>query len=212
MKRLLVCSPKGGCGKTMVSRNLAVAAARDGAGVATLDLDPQGTLTRWWNRRGDEVAAIIHYQVAITEAPAAMAEIVGHDLLVIDTPTAVEEHPAEIKALILAADFVLIPSKATIDDIESTSAMMKLVRSYGRPAAYVVNMVKPRAKSVAEVKRELNKTGRLCPIEIGDREDMHRVAVKGLGILEVGRHPGADEVDGVWQFVKNEMGYGDPTG
>lgn len=206
MKRLLISSPKGGCGKTMISRNLAVAAALENVKVATLDLDPQASLTRWWNRRAEERPPIVHYQGTMNDAQDAMAEIVGHELLIIDTPTAVEEYPHGMKALILGADLVLVPTKPTMDDTDSTMEWMTMLRSYDRPAAFVLNMAKLRARSLPETKRRLNAVGRICPIEIAEREDMHRIGAEGLGILEVSRHPGGDEIGGVWQFVKNEMG------
>ena len=206
MKRILVCSPKGGCGKTTISRNLAAAAALEGLDTATIDFDPQGTLTRWWNRRTDSMAPITHYQLTMKQAREVIAEI-RHTVVIIDTPTAIEEYPEEIKALLFAADFVVIPTKATIDDIESTHAWMTLVKGYGRPFAFVINMLKPRVRAYDEVKRQLVKNGgRICPIEIGDREDLHRIATRGMGIMEVPRHPGRAEIEGVWDYLKAEMG------
>lgn len=46
-KVILCSSAKGGCAKTTTSRNLASLAASHGYRVATIDLDPQETLTRW---------------------------------------------------------------------------------------------------------------------------------------------------------------------
>ncbi len=189
----------------MISRNLAVAAALDKLKVATLDLDPQASLTRWWNRRAEERPPIVHYQGTMHDAQAAVEEITGHDLLVIDTPTAVEEYPNGMKSLILSADLVLVPTKPTLDDTDSTMEWMTMLRSYGRPAAFVLNMAKLRARSLNETKRRLNTVGRICPIEIAEREDMHRIGAEGLGILEVSRHPGGEEIAGVWQFAQNEM-------
>ena len=64
--KLLTTSPKGGVGKTSASRNIAVAAARDGFRVATLDCDPQGSLTKWWGRRPD--ASVLGDAGASTDA------------------------------------------------------------------------------------------------------------------------------------------------
>src|SRR4051812_13586966 len=62
MRVILVSSPKGGVGKTSISRNLAVAAAMGGLRVATLDFDAQGTLTKWWSKRTENVVSIEHYE------------------------------------------------------------------------------------------------------------------------------------------------------
>src|SRR5690349_20440753 len=51
VKRVLVSSPKGGSGKTELSKGLAVAAAMSGLNVAVVDFDPQKSLFEWWQRR-----------------------------------------------------------------------------------------------------------------------------------------------------------------
>lgn len=63
MYRILVASPKGGPGKSHLTRNLAVAATRDGIKIATADLDPQATLTIWSRRRPEDLPLIPHYKV-----------------------------------------------------------------------------------------------------------------------------------------------------
>src|ERR1700709_1174590 len=85
--RVLLTSPKGGVGKSMLTRNLAVAAAWDGAKVATADLDPQATLTIWSRRRPKDVPQIPHYRVVWDEADALLddQELSLHDVIMIDT-------------------------------------------------------------------------------------------------------------------------------
>ena len=52
MHILVLASQKGGTGKTTLSGHLAVEAQNAGAGpVALIDMDPQGSLSRWWNAR-----------------------------------------------------------------------------------------------------------------------------------------------------------------
>src|SRR4051795_1361644 len=50
-KIILVCQLKGGAGATPSVRELAAAAVASGLKVGVIDLDGQGGLTRWWNRR-----------------------------------------------------------------------------------------------------------------------------------------------------------------
>ena len=47
----MVAKQKGGVGATTLARELGVAAAAAGKRVVFVDLDPQGTLRGWWNRR-----------------------------------------------------------------------------------------------------------------------------------------------------------------
>ena len=51
VRRILVINGKGGCGKTTVATNLAVAFANKGTSVALLDNDPQGSSTFWAEQR-----------------------------------------------------------------------------------------------------------------------------------------------------------------
>src|SRR3954469_12716838 len=75
-KVILCSSPKGGCGKTTTVRSLASFAAKEGLRVATIDLDPQKTLSQWWDRRSEELPIIINFtDVPPREVTAAITEI-----------------------------------------------------------------------------------------------------------------------------------------
>jgi len=210
-RRVLALSPKGGSGKTGLSRHMAVAAAMDGLRVATVDFDDQKSLTKWWNRREGFPVDFVNYDLSISQAEAAIQQIVDVDLLVIDTPpAAIDYAPEQTKALILAADLVLIPTRASIDDVESAIPLMDLVRSYRRPAAFVMNFIKPNVKW-GKLKKELIAAGEICPAEIGDRYAICQAAETGHTILESlpGKRSadesvkrGAEEFLGVWAYAK----------
>ena len=58
MRVLAMASQKGGSGKTTLSGHLAVQAQRAGCGpVVLIDIDPQGSLSDWWNERETELPA-----------------------------------------------------------------------------------------------------------------------------------------------------------
>src|SRR3954454_1894276 len=79
-KVILLSSAKGGSAKTTSTRCLAAFAARDNYRVATIDLDLQRTLTRWWNRRPDTLPPITHFdRVRMEEAGEAVREIAALD-------------------------------------------------------------------------------------------------------------------------------------
>jgi len=205
-KRLLVSSPKGGVGKTGFSRNLAVAAALDGLSVGTVDLDKQRSLSKWWSRRPDQAITIAHYGAELNDADQVLSQVTGHDIVIIDTPTAVEEYPEQVKYLILGADFILVPTQPSIDDTESVIEWMRYIRRFDRPAAFVLNKVRRSTNTFLEAKLHLNSAGRLCPIEVPLAEDMITAAKAGLGIMEIRKGAGSLEMDGVWRFIRAEMG------
>jgi chromosome partitioning protein len=204
--RILIGSPKGGGGKTTLTRNLAVAAVRDKINVATADLDPQATLTIWSRRRPATEPAIPHYKVEWSDAEALLddADLVAHQALFIDTPPSIETQPAAFSKLLGAADLVLVPCRPTFDDAESAAPFLRHLRQTGKPAVVVLNFVKPRV-NIAAVKSYLLEQGELCPIEISDRTDYARAGAKGLGLMDISGHVGCDEVRGVWVFVKSRV-------
>ena len=51
MRTIAFVTQKGGAGKTSLAATLAVAAAQAGETVIALDLDPQGSLAAWGDRR-----------------------------------------------------------------------------------------------------------------------------------------------------------------
>ena len=69
MRTIVVTSQKGGSGKSTISRNLAVAAGRDGRTVLCLDLDPQQSLRRWWEARESDEPGMLTCRPAPDAAP-----------------------------------------------------------------------------------------------------------------------------------------------
>jgi chromosome partitioning protein len=207
MRTILSLGPKGGCGKSSMVRNLAAAAVLEGLGVATLDTDPQGTVARWHQKRQRTSApTIAGFSVDLREAVAAVASARGPDLLLVDTPTAVEVYPEAIKALIMAADFVVIPTQPLPDDVDSVRELMSsVVRDLGRPAMFVVNRVKPRIKEVERARGALGRWGDVAAAMIPDSIDVVRAMSAGLGVIETGGKGGVEFRD-VWHEIGRRMG------
>jgi chromosome partitioning protein len=198
-------SPKGGGGKTNLTRNLAVAAIQDCLSIATADLDPQATLTIWSRRRPNDIK-ISHYRVSWDDADALLddSELGNVDAVLIDTPPSIEAQPSTFSKLLVASDLIIVPCRPTFDDAESVGPFLRHLRSEGRNAVAVLNCVKPRV-NINAVKSYLIDAGELCPVEIADRTDYARAGAKGLGLLDVPNHSGADEIKAVWRFVKGRV-------
>lgn len=208
VKRLLLASAKGGVGKTTCSRSLAVAAASAGLSVAVVDLDQQRSLQKWWERRPEAAPAMDCFGATMEDVEAVLKEAdAGHDLVVIDTPPAVEFFPEQIKRLIHAADFILVPTGTSVDDTDSTIEFMSVVAGLRKPSAYLLCKVNRRAGSFNKAKQRLVESGRtICPFEIPTYEDFATVAELGVGITELKGAKGAEEMTGVWTYVKKELG------
>jgi chromosome partitioning protein len=145
---LIVSSPKGGSGKTTTVVNLAVFAAHAGLSVAILDTDLQESAKDWWDLRPEEAPKIHMVGQDLKDIRLAIARvqaIPGLDLVVVDTPTAVEYLPDETAALLELSDLVLVPSTAGRPDVKSVIGWMAFLKSRKIRAAFVINRANSRA-------------------------------------------------------------------
>jgi len=211
-RRLLAGVSKGGCGKTFLSRSLAVcAAAMDGLDVAIADFDPQRSTVRWVSRRPADAARITVYDVDIG-SEADMREILdltAHDLIIYDPPPTIESFPEQLQRMIVASDLILVPTNDCIDDYDQACEFMEMVRSYGKPSAFVLNQIDRRATTITrEAKQHLVGFGDLCPFEIPTSVDQKHAAKLGRAITEIRGATGREEVVGVWAFARTRLGMG----
>jgi chromosome partitioning protein len=206
MKVVLVMSPKGGSGKSTTVRNLSVLAVADGLATAALDLDVQGTLSHWFKVRSklDGVGAVDVRYAAVENGAAALRSLEA-DVVFVDTPTAVERSPKEVKALIRAADVVVIPTQPTDDDVRSVKTMMATVAELGRPGAYLINRVRQRVKEAEGARSSLGKTGHVLAAGIPDSVEVQRAMTHGYGVAESGGK-GRDEFESAWAEIRRLIG------
>jgi len=83
MRIITVANLKGGCGKTTLTRNLAVAC---GDQAAIIDLDPQGTLSDWLEARSADYPTLIQGITPATLHSALPRISEGFKYLFVDTP------------------------------------------------------------------------------------------------------------------------------
>lgn len=135
MKIIAIVGQKGGSGKTTLATALAVRAAQDGHSVALFDLDPQGSATRWAERRKGDEPAVISCQIFMLAKMLAKAEEGGADFAFIDTPGKIEQAAIEAAKV---ADLALIPVRATAFDLDALQELSALLAIAGDPLAYAV--------------------------------------------------------------------------
>ena len=90
-----VAQQKGGAGKTTLAAHLAIAWSEAGLRVAVVDIDPQGSLTRWFQTRKDQLngkTGIGHTQITGWRTQQAVERLTQeNDVVVIDSPPHAEE-------------------------------------------------------------------------------------------------------------------------
>jgi chromosome partitioning protein len=204
LKVLVVASQKGGSGKTTLAGHLAVQAEMSGAGpVGLIDVDPQGSLSDWWNERTAPNPFFI--QTAVARLADDIKELAAHglELLIIDTPPALTTTIADV---IRVADLVLIPTRPSPHDLRSIGSTMELVEHLGKPLVFVVNGAAARARITSEAVALLSQYGPLAPSIIHQRVDFAAAMIDGRTVMELpGESRSADEIVELWDYLADRL-------
>lgn len=207
-KWLVVASGKGGSGKTSSSLNLAVYATHEGLKVVAVDLDRQASLTRWYERRPDEAPSLVLWGGGMPDASRAIQEIdtlVGVDLVVVDTPPGLDDHPEAVRLLIEKADFVLVPTTQGTADIDSVVEWMKFLKRERTKSGFLLNKVQRTHTRYRTAKLRLNRAGALCPVDVRLLDDIEATHDHGVGVCEIRKSRGAEDFAAVWEYVKQQL-------
>lgn len=152
IRRILVINGKGGCGKTTIATNLAVAYAHQGHGVALIDNDPQASSTYWAAQRGPELKPI-HLVPAHERANMYQTQTFHNrlppdiDRIIIDGHSNARDR--DLESLLKQADVVLIPLLPSSIDIRAGSRFItnllthRVLRNDPRPVGVIANRVQP---------------------------------------------------------------------
>ena len=183
---ITIAQRKGGVGKTTLAAQLVVAWARQGARVAVLDIDPQGSLAAWVDLRrarlgtgaiGFEFAALPGWRAAQWIEDRARSA----DLVVIDNPPHAE---TEAQIAVRAAGLVLIPVQPSPLDLWATEATLKMARDERRRTLIVLNRVPPRSSLTDDIAAELAAAAPIAATRIGNRIALARAMALGSSVSE----------------------------
>jgi chromosome partitioning protein len=214
MQTVLLCSGKGGVGRSSISRALLVNAALSGLSAVGIDTDAQQTLTKWAAKRrrviddlGDGSFVPVDVRpLHLNEVSGALRSVSGADIVIIDTAPTVEDALTTVVELAKRSDLVLVPTSSNPDDLDSIVPWVRtLIQSKVR-AQVVLNRVNRNAKSFAKARTRLLAVAPLVPVEIPTFEDIPAALGKGLTVLDLKRLRGADAYEGVWAHVRREVG------
>ena len=125
MKTWLVACSKGGVGKTTIATHLAAEAAAGGLRTALVDADPQGSATRWCERRAGMASAVL----PVDGTRKSWRKHLPDDTqrVVVDTPAGAMER--ELEPFLDVADALVVPVQPCALDIE---AAVRFLESVGR--------------------------------------------------------------------------------
>ena len=195
---------KGGSGKSTLAVGLAVAAMENGERVAFVEADPQGTISKWKERRGNPYPRVVRVSdPADLERTLSRLEAEGIWLAIIDT--AATNNGLAMRA-IARADLCLIPVRPSPADIEAAIPTLIAIRRLNRRFAFVLNQTPPRGCQLSEAATSLNSLGVLALPYIGQRNDHQDALGAGLGVTEFAQAGRAsEEIRELWRWVFNKL-------
>lgn len=128
MKTVLVASSKGGVGKTTIATHLAAHAALDGQRTVLIDADPQGSSTRWAQRRADLESAVL----PLDGTRRNWAKHVPDDTqrLVVDAPAGATVD--SLDGFLETADALVVPVLPSTLDIDATVPFLNALAKHPR--------------------------------------------------------------------------------
>ncbi|MCG4258658.1 MULTISPECIES: ParA family protein [Acetobacter] len=210
-KTILFASVKGGTSKSTLSECISVCAARDGMRVSGIDFDPQATFRNWGDAREETQKSI----PSLTRIPVKSLTLSkwktvedytdDNDLVVIDTPPALENDADAFLGLSQLADVVLVPTSATHNDISSNTPYLLSLKKAGVRAFVVFSRVNRQTKSFREARQRVAKYARVLPVEIPIAEDMHVHNHGGLTSVDIKDARGSKDVELLWDLIKHEI-------
>lgn len=202
-----VIGQKGGGGKTTVSVNLAVAAAKHKLASVIIDLDQQANSAKWSDRRKDK-------NVAVTPAPSSRIHQTvetavkhGAEFIVLDSPG--HNDSAAIET-VRAADLVFLPVEPQMFHFDTLEAMRNIILlGGGKPTWIIINKLHPAASTQAEkLKRIIAETYSIpvCPVHLS-RYDVYATSAD-VGSAPLEQEPGSkasEEIKQLYKFINQQV-------
>lgn len=201
MQTIVINSQKGGSGKTMLCKHLAVEAERAGDGpVFLIDTDPQGTLTAWHSKREAETPARVDLPFEGLAKGLDLIRGHGATYCIIDTASGRLEIAAELFKL---ADLAIFPVQPSEDDLTAAPVTVQNLKQSGVPFVFVLTRVKPNTLITAQAAAILSKHGQVAETFVADRTGYKSPYAKGQTITEAdAKGLAAREIASLWENIK----------
>ena len=193
MQRIIVLNPKGGSGKTTVATNLAARFAASGTNPVLMDLDPQGSSTRWLKKRDKElppIHGIAAFERSSTVTRSWQLRIPSEsEVVIVDTPAALDAQ--RMPEVTRGADAILVPVMPSDIDIHAAAKCIadlllvgKVRRSQGR-LGIIANRVRSNTLISQALMRFLRTLDIPLVATLRDTQNYVRAAQTGIGISEM---------------------------
>lgn len=181
-----IAQSKGGAGKTTLAVQLATGLALSGEEICLVDVDPQGSLSRWFEerqRRQDEGDKLSIVKTGGWRLGVELRRLVrDFSIVIVDTPPHADN---DLKTTIREASLVLVPCQPSPLDVWASSPTFEIASKEARMVRLVMNRVPPRSRAIEEAQSALAQLG-ASPLKaaLGNRQSFVAAMSRGMGVCE----------------------------
>lgn len=204
MKTIVIASQKGGAGKSTLCLHLSVLAAKSGAALI-VDLDPQGSVTFWHDRREAKTPLLIQGEAKELPIYLRAAREGKVSFCLIDTAP---HDSASMAAAMREADLVLIPARPSALDLHAVSATLKMASTIKKPSFVVLSQCPPRRgfgepTAVTDARTVVEDLGGKCaPVAVSSRVIASQSIIAGQSVDEIEPSgAAAQEFAALWNWI-----------
>lgn len=191
-KVITVAQQKGGVGKTTLVVQLAVAFAQMGMRTMVVDVDPQGSLTKWQKLRqdkGSDNPSLL--SGSAWQADSMIKKSKDYDVVLVDCPPRAD---AKIAVALRASDLILLPCQPAAPDIWALDDTLGLTALHLSKLRVVLNRVPPRSSKAEQMIKELEERNLpISEVGLGNRAAFADSLAEGSGVAEAPRNSRARE-------------------
>lgn len=203
-KVITIAQQKGGAGKTTLTAQLAVGLVCARARVATIDIDPQGSLTLWHTVRQKELGdanTIEHVQLQGWRLPKEVRRLKDEvDFILIDSPP---HTMTDALIAIREADLVLVPVQPSPMDVWACGGTIQKCKTEKVPALVVLNRINARAALFEQMCNALQGMDLdIAETTLGNRVAFAASILRGLGVAETESAAASLSVREVFDLVR----------
>lgn len=181
MKTWLVACSKGGVGKTTIATHLAAEAAVAGHNVVLVDADPQGSATRWCQRRAGMASAVLPVDGSRKSWHKHIPD--GTQRVIVDAPAGAMGK--QLEGFLDVADALIVPIQPSALDIEASVGFLESLAKHPRVrkgqlrVGLVGNRLKPHTNASQQALDVLRSWP--FPVVAELRDSQAYVVLTGLG-------------------------------